>query len=263
MTISSPAGVPRGPSGVPEGSVLLEAADLSKEFGGLKALSGVSFGVRPGEIVGVIGPNGAGKTTLFDLLSGFSAPTAGRIAFRGASTAGFSPDRLCRLGMARTFQVARPFPAMTVFENVLAACVFGKTRRPGARELRREVDEVLALAGLSAAAPLCASALSAPQRKRLELSRALATRPALLLLDEVLAGLNPREVEEALPLVRSLSADRGITVLLIEHNIRAVMGLSHRVLVLDFGRLIFDGPPEDAAADPDVVRAYLGERGDA
>ncbi len=261
--MSIPAGAARGPSAVPEGHFLLDAADLSKEFGGLKALSGVSFGVRPGEIVGVIGPNGAGKTTLFDLLSAFSPPTSGRIAFRGASTAGLSPDRLCRLGMARTFQVARPFPAMTVFENLLAAAVFGKARRPAAGEIRREVDEVLAVTGLAAAAHLPASVLGAPQRKRLELARALATRPALLLLDEALAGLNPREVEEALPLVRSLSAARGAAILLIEHNIRAVMGLSHRVLVLDFGRLIFDGPPEDAARDANVVRAYLGEHGDA
>ncbi len=261
--MSIPADAARSPSGVPGEELLLEAADLSKEFGGLAALSAVSFGVRPGEIVGIIGPNGAGKTTLFDLLSGFLPPTSGRIAFRGASTAGFTPDRLCRLGMARTFQVARPFPAMTVVENLTAAAVFGKARRPAAREIRRGVDEVLALTGLSAAARVAAGALSAPQRKRLELARALATRPTLLLLDEALAGLNPREIEDALPLVRALSADRGITILLIEHNIRAVMGLSHRVLVLDFGRLIFDGTPADAAGDPDVARAYLGERGDA
>ena len=261
--MSIPAGAAQRPSGGPDGNFLLETADLSKDFGGLKALSGVSFGIRPGEIVGIIGPNGAGKTTLFDLLSGFLPPTAGRIVFRGAPTAGLTPDRLCRLGMARTFQVARPFAAMTVSENLTAAAVFGKPRRRAAREIRREVDEILALTGLSGAARLAAGALSAPQRKRLELARALSTRPALLLLDEALAGLNPRDVEDALPLVRSLSAGRGITILLIEHNIRAVMGLSHRVVVLDFGRLIFDGAPEGAAGDPDVVRAYLGDCGDA
>jgi len=238
-------------------------ADLSRNFGGLAALSAVSFGVRPGEIVGIIGPNGAGKTTLFNLLSGFLPPTAGTIRFRGAPTAGVRPDRLCRLGMARTFQVARPFLRMTVFENVMAAAVFGKDERPPAENIRREVEEVLAATGLSAAAGLSASDLNPPQRKWLELARALATRPALLLLDEALAGLNPREVEDALPLVRSLNVDRKITILLIEHNIRAVMGLSHRVLVLDFGRLIFDGAPEAAAGNRDVVRAYLGERDDA
>jgi ABC-type branched-subunit amino acid transport system ATPase component len=247
----------------PGGSLLLEVTGLTKEYGGLAALAGVSFGVRPGEIVGIIGPNGAGKTTLFDLLGGFIPPTSGSIRFRGASTAGVRPDRLCRLGIARTFQVARPFPGMTVFENVMAAAVFGKNERSPASGVRRQVEELLAATGLSAAAELSARALNPPQRKRLELARALATRPALLLLDEALAGLNPREVEDALPLIRSLSADRKITILLIEHNIRAIVGLSHRVLVLDFGRLIFDGAPEDAARDPGVVRAYLGESGDA
>ncbi len=261
--MSIPAAAARIPAGAPEGGFLLEVADLGKEFGGLAALSSVSFVVRPGEIVGIIGPNGAGKTTLFDLLSGFLPPTSGRILFRGASTAGARPDRLCRLGMARTFQVARPFRGMTVFENVLAAAVFGKAGARAAREIRRDVDGVLAATGLSAAAGLSARALNPPQRKRLELARALATRPSLLLLDEALAGLNPREVEDALPLVRSLNADGKITILLIEHNIRAVMGVSQRVLVLDFGRLIFDGTPEDAARDPEVVRAYLGESGDA
>jgi len=261
--MSNPAGVTRNPAGAPERELLLEAAGLSRDFGGLKALSSVSFGVRTGEIVGIIGPNGAGKTTLFEVLSGFLPPTAGRVRFRGVSTAGVRPDRLCRLGMARTFQVARPFPGMTVVENLLAAAVFGKADRPSAREIRREVEEVLSATGLAAAAGLPASRLNPPQRKRLELARALATRPSLLLLDEVLAGLNPREVEDAIPLVRSLNVDRKITILLIEHNIRAVMGLSHRVLVLDFGRLIFDGAPEDAAGDREVVRAYLGECRDA
>ncbi len=263
MTGSSPAEAARIPAGAATGEVLLEAIELSKDFGGLAALSRVSFGVRPGEIVGIIGPNGAGKTTLFDLVSGFLPPTSGRILFRGAPTGGMRPDRLCRLGMARTFQVARPFPLMTVFENVMAAAVFGKTSAPPAGEARRIVEEALAATALSAAAGLPARALTPAQGKRLELARALATRPALLLLDEALAGLNPREVEDALPLVRSLAADRKITVLLIEHNIRAVTGLCHRVLVLDFGRLIFDGTPEDAARDADVVRAYLGDRGDA
>jgi len=261
--MSIPAGAARIPAGAPAAGLLLEVEGLTRTFGGLEALSEVCFGVRPGEIVGIIGPNGAGKTTLFNLLSGFLSPTAGMIRFRGASTAGLRPDRLCRLGMARTFQVARPFLRMTVFENVMAAAVFGKDERPPAEDIRREVEEVLAATGLSAAAGLSASDLNPPQRKWLELARALATRPALLLLDEALAGLNPREVEDALPLVRSLNVDRKITILLIEHNIRAVMGLSHRVLVLDFGRLIFDGAPEAAAGNRDVVRAYLGERDDA
>ena len=261
--MSSPAQDARAPVGAAQEDLLLEVSGLAKEYGGVAALAGVSFGARPGEIVGIIGPNGAGKTTLFDLLCGFIPPTAGTIRFRGASTAGMRPDRLCGMGMARTFQVARPFPGLTVFENVMAAAVFGKNERLRAGEIRRRVEEVLVATGLSAFGGLSARALNPPQLKRLEVARALATRPALLLLDEALAGLNPREVEDALPPIRSLSADRKITILLIEHNIRAVMGLSHRVLVLDFGRLIFDGAPEDAARDPEVVRAYLGESGDA
>ncbi len=263
MTTSIPAGTERIPAASPEGDLLLEVSDLTKDFGGLTALSSVSFGVRPGELVGIIGPNGAGKTTLFNLLSGFLPPTAGRIRFRGASTAGMRSDRLCRLGLARTFQVARPFLRMTVFENVMAAAIFGKDERLAKGEIRREVEEVLEATGLSAAGGLSAGALNPPQRKALELARALATRPALLLLDEALAGLNPREVEDALPFIRSLSAERKIAILLIEHNVRAVTGLSRRVLVLDFGRLIFDGPPEGAVADRAVVAAYLGERDDA
>ena len=263
MTTSIPAGAAPIAGGAPDEGFLLEVEGLTRDFGGVEALRAVSFGVRPGEIVGIIGPNGAGKTTLFNLLGGFLAPTSGTIRFRGASTAGMRPDRLCRLGMARTFQVARPFPGLTVFENVLAAAVFGKDARPPAAEVRRDVEGLLAATGLAAASGLPAGALSAAQRKALEVARALATRPALLLLDEALAGRNPREVDDALPFIRSLSAERSIAILLIEHNVRAVMGLSHRVLVLDFGRLIFDGTPEDAVADPGVVRAYLGESGDA
>lgn len=247
----------------PGGEILLDVSNLSKDFGGLRAVSSVTFRVREGEFVGIIGPNGAGKTTLFALLSGFLAPTAGEVRFRGVPTAGLRTDRLCHLGMARTFQVVRPFAEMTVLENVKAAAVFGKKERPSAAEIRREVEEVLATTGLSTSSGLLARSLSLPQRKRLEVARTLATRPRLLLLDEVLAGLNPREVEDALPFVRSLNADRGITILMIEHNIRAIMGLSHRILVLNFGRLIFDGTPEAAVEDPAVVQAYLGERDDA
>jgi branched-chain amino acid transport system ATP-binding protein len=251
---------PSRPAGA---EVLLSVSELSKSFGGVRALERVSFDVREGELIGVIGPNGAGKTTLFALLSGFLSPTSGRISFRGTPTASLRSDRLCRLGMARTFQVARPFAEMTVEDNVRAAAVFGKGERPSAARLRAEVGEVLAHTGLSAQAGTPARSLSLPQRKRLELARAIATRPRLLLLDEALAGLNPRELEDALPLVRSLNADRGIAILLIEHNLRAVMGLSKRVLVLDFGRLIFDGKPGEAVADPGVVRAYLGSPADA
>ncbi|MBI5418561.1 MAG: ABC transporter ATP-binding protein [Deltaproteobacteria bacterium] len=252
---SSRCGADNGP--------ILAVRDLSMDFGGLRAVSSVSFRVDEGEIVGIIGPNGAGKTTLFALLSGFLRPTGGEIRFLGKSTAGLRPDRLCHLGIARTFQVVRPFPEMTVFENVKAAAVYGKQGRRPAAQVRQEVAEILDSTGLAPAADQPARSLSLPQRKRLEVARTLATHPEILLLDEVLAGLNPREVQEAIPFLRSLNAVRGITILMIEHNMRAIMGISHRVLVLNFGQLIFDGTPDTAVKDPDVVRAYLGERTDA
>jgi len=240
------------------GAPLLAVSSLSKDYGKLRVLSSVSFEVRPGEFVGVIGPNGAGKSTLFALLSGFIAPSEGEIRLGGRRIDGLRPDRRCHLGIARAFQVARPFAELTVFENVEAAAIFGKEVRPSAAVVAREVEAILEATGLALVAGQQARALSLPQRKRLEVARTLATRPKLLLLDEVLAGLNPRAVEEAIPLVRSL-AERGITVLMIEHNLRAIMGLSRRILVLNFGELIFDGAPQEAVRDPEVVRAYLGE----
>jgi len=243
--------------------LLLRVKDLSRAFGGLQALVRVSFQIGPGEIVGVIGPNGAGKTTLFAVLSGFLSPSHGEIRFMETSIAGMRPDRLCHLGIARTFQVVRPFLEMTVFENVKAAAVFGKPSRPTATEIHREVEEILESTGLSPFAHHISHSLSLPERKRLEVARTLATHPKLLLLDEVLAGLNPREVEEAIPFIRSLNTERKITILMVEHNLRAIMGICHRILVLNFGQLIFDGTPGAAVEDPEVIRAYLGEREDA
>jgi branched-chain amino acid transport system ATP-binding protein len=244
-------------------SPLLEVKNLSRDFGGLRALATVSFGIMPGEIVGVIGPNGAGKTTLFALLSGFLAPSHGEIRFMETPIAGMRPDKLCHLGIARTFQVVRPFLEMTVFENVKAAAVFGKPGRRATSEINREIDEILESTGLSPLAHHTSHSLSLPERKRLEVARTLATHPKLLLLDEVLAGLNPREVEEAIPFIRSLNIERKISILMVEHNLRAIMGICRRILVLNFGQLIFDGTPEAAVEDQEVVRAYLGEREDA
>jgi branched-chain amino acid transport system ATP-binding protein len=237
--------------------------DLSRAFGGLQALAGVSFEIGPGEIAGVIGPNGAGKTTLFAVLSGFLTPSHGEIRFMETSIAGMRPDRLCHLGIARTFQVVRPFLEMTVFENVKAAAVFGKPDRRSAAETNREVDEILEGTGISRLAHHMAHSLSLPERKRLEVARTLATHPRLLLLDEVLAGLNPREVEEAIPFIRSLNTERKISILMVEHNLRAIMGICRRILVLNFGQLIFDGTPEEAVDNPEVISAYLGDRGNA
>ncbi len=248
---------------IPVQPKLLEVQNLSRDFGGLRALSTVSFGIIPEEIVGVIGPNGAGKTTLFALLSGFLAPTHGEMRFMGSAIAGMRPDQLCHLGIARTFQVVRPFLEMTVFENVKAAAVFGKPDRRPAAETNREVEDILQSTGLSPLAHHISHSLSLPERKRLEVARTLATHPKLLLLDEVLAGLNPREVEEAIPFIRSLNTERKISILMVEHNLRAIMGICQRILVLNFGQLIFDGTPEAAVENPEVIRAYLGEREDA
>ena len=242
---------------------LLEVRDLSRDFGGLRAIASVSFRVFPGEIVGLIGPNGAGKTTLFALLSGFLTPSEGEIVFQNVSVAGKRPDRLCHLGLARTFQIVRPFPEMTVLENVRAAAVFGKASRQSATIMAREIQDILNQTGLLSKADQPASSLSLPERKRLEVARTLATRPKLLLLDEVLAGLNPREVEEAIPLIRSLNTERGITILMIEHNVKAIMGICRRLLVINFGQMIFDGLPREAVENQAVVQAYLGEKAGA
>jgi branched-chain amino acid transport system ATP-binding protein len=242
---------------------LLRVKNLSRNFGGLQALARVSFDMMPEEIVGVIGPNGAGKTTLFALLSGFLSPSRGEITFMEIPIAGMRPDRLCHLGIARTFQVVRPFLEMTVFENVKAAAVFGKPNQYSAAETNREVEKILEGTGLSPLTDHFSHSLSLPERKRLEVARTLATHPSLLLLDEVLAGLNPREVDEAIPFIRSLNTERKISILMVEHNLRAIMGICRRILVLNFGQLIFDGPPEAAVENPEVIRAYLGEKEDA
>jgi branched-chain amino acid transport system ATP-binding protein len=236
---------------------------LSKDYGRLRVVSSLSFDVREGEILGVIGPNGAGKTTLFALLSGYLAPTEGEVRFLGRPITRLRPDQRCHLGIARTFQLVRPFADLSVRQNVEAAALFGKKERRQPREIARDVEAVLETTGLASLALEPARTLSLPQRKRLEVARALATRPRLLLLDEVLAGLNPSAVEEAIPLIRSLNVDRGITVLVIEHNLRAIMGLSHRLLVLNFGERIFEGSPQAAVDDPEVVSAYLGGPGRA
>ena len=244
-------------------SPLLEVKKLSRNFGGLKAISEISFKVFPGQIVGLIGPNGAGKTTLFALLSGFLSPSGGEFQFLKSSIVGMRPDRICHLGMVRTSQVVRPFPEMTVFENVKVAAIFGKLSKRPPSVVDQEVQDILERTGLFSQAGRLASSLSLPERKRLEVARTLATKPKLLLLDEVLAGLNPREVEEALPLIRSLNHEMKISILMIEHNLRAIMGICDRLLVINFGQLIFDGLPTDAVENPEVIQAYLGDKEDA
>jgi branched-chain amino acid transport system ATP-binding protein len=234
---------------------LLEVVKVWKRFGGLQAVSGASLDVAQGEIVGLIGPNGAGKTTLFHLIAGFLAADEGDVRFDGASTRGLRPHQVCHRGLARTFQIVKPFPGLTILENVRVGAL-ARTRAFG--DATRKAREILALVGLADRASRVAGGLTLADRKRLELARALATQPRLLLLDEVMAGLTPIETERMIELCRAINAG-GIAILLIEHVMRAVMTLSHRIVVLNQGAVIATGPPGEIARDPRVVEAYLGE----
>jgi branched-chain amino acid transport system ATP-binding protein len=236
---------------------LLELRGLTKRFGGLVAVSDVTFDVEAGELVGLIGPNGAGKTTLFHLITGFHRPTAGRVRFDGRDVTGLRPHALCRLGIARTFQIVQPFPGLSVLGNA-AIGAFNRTRDPAAA--RAAARAALAVVGLDTQAEREARALTLPDRRRLEVARALATGPRVLLLDEAMSGLAPTEVSAMIGLLRRLRGE-GLTILVIEHLLGAIMTLSDRVVVLDHGEKIAEGPPVLVARDSRVVEAYLGRAG--
>lgn len=238
----------------------LELRGVTKRFGGVAAVDGVNFAVEKGEIVGIIGPNGAGKTTLLNCISGVYGLDGGDIRWQGASIAGMAPHRVASLGIGRTFQIVRPFGSMTVRENAAVGALFGNAAgRRGVRGAFALADEVLDLVGLRAKAGHPVSTLTIPDRKRLEVARAVATRPQLLLLDEVMAGLNNVEIDEALDMVRAVHAT-GVTVLLIEHVMRVIVGVCRRAVVLDFGQVLAEGEPEVVLRDERVIKAYLGER---
>jgi branched-chain amino acid transport system ATP-binding protein len=240
-------------------SALLEVSGLSKHFGGLQAVKNVSFAIEPGEIVGILGPNGAGKTTLYNLLTGFIPFDSGSVVFKGCDLRGRSPHRIAGLGISRTFQLCRPFIGMSVFENVVVGGLGAhNTQRI---DLHARAQALLDQVGLAGKAQLLIEALSYGDQRRLEIARALAAKPALLLLDEPFAGLGSSEIADLSALIRKVHAEQGLTVMLIEHKLHEFMRLVGRVIALDFGEIIAEGTPEDIVRHPAVIEAYIG-RGD-
>ena len=234
---------------------LLDVERVTKSFGGVRAVSEVSFSVGEGELIGVMGPNGSGKTTLFSLITGALRPDAGSIRLKDRDITGWAPHRACGAGIARTFQLVRPFPGLTALDNVRVGLLYGRAR--DTRHAAAEAERLLALVGLEGKAQRRATELTLIDRKRLELARALATSPHLLLLDELMAGLNPAETETAMALILRLQSE-GVTLLMVEHIVWALMSLSQRIIVLSAGEKIAEGRPDAIAADPTVVEVYLG-----
>jgi branched-chain amino acid transport system ATP-binding protein len=236
--------------------VTLAVAGVTKSFRGLKAVAEASFDVAEGSIVGLIGPNGAGKTTLFNVIAGVYAPDAGDVAFQGKTISGLRPDQVCAAGIGRTFQIVKPFAGLSVLDNVIVGAL---QRSKSVSAAKSYAAQIVAKLNLDAKRDLPASSLTLPDRKRLEVARALATRPKLLLLDEVMAGLRPTECDQMVQVFRDLNRAEGLTILLIEHVMRAVMALAQRIVVLHHGEIIARGAPEDVVRDPAVLECYLGE----
>ena len=237
---------------------ILECRNVSKHFGGLAALTEVDFSLEQGEVLGLIGPNGAGKTTLFNVISAAFPPKSGTIRFKGENITGLKPFQICRMGLARTFQSVKIFGDMSVLQNVVLGCYFGKKAKVPCDIAARDASNLLEFVGLKDFIDTPAESLTLANQKRLEVARALATKPDLLLLDEVMEGLNHTEVAQAMELVKSIQA-RGVTVIMIEHVMKAIMNVCERIVVLHYGQKIAEGTPEQVASSPDVIKVYLGE----